>query len=49
MKRSVLITIVIAVFAVIILGSVTIGSSNTLVNVEEDVDLSSSQVVSRLN
>ena len=49
MKRSVLITIVIAVLVVIILGSVTIGSYNTLVNVEEDVDLSSSQVVSRLN
>ncbi len=49
MRRGLLITIAISVLVVIILGSISIGSYNSLVTVDEDVSLKSSQVVSRLN
>ncbi|MGD9604711.1 MAG: LemA family protein [Bacilli bacterium] len=49
MRKGFLTIIVVVVMLVIVIGSVSISSYNSLVNVDENVDLSSSQVVSRLN
>jgi LemA protein len=49
MKKGVLIAIVIAVLVIVILGTTTIVNYNSLVDVDENVELASSQVTSRLN
>jgi len=49
MKKGVLIAIVVAVLVIVILGTTTIVNYNSLVDVDENVELASSQVTSRLN